>query len=217
MKLLFLFALLISVKGFSQDRAFNFRNGDLLFQDLDCGPLCDAIEAVTEGAEGMDFSHLGMIFINDRQEVMVIEAIGTSVQLTPLVSFLNRSMDLDGQPKVVVATVSDTLRPVAEKAVLLALKHLGEPYDNAFLPGNDKWYCSELIAASFNAAAGRVLFPNAPMTFKDPVGKQFYPVWVEYYSELQMRIPEGVPGCNPGAMSTAAFLSIRKPYSSFSR
>ena len=33
------------------------KEGDLLFQDLNCGELCDAIETVTQGVDGKDFSH----------------------------------------------------------------------------------------------------------------------------------------------------------------
>ena len=29
--------------------SFTFQEGDIFFQDLDCGPPCDAIEAVTQG------------------------------------------------------------------------------------------------------------------------------------------------------------------------
>ncbi|MHC4724324.1 MAG: hypothetical protein ACYS9V_08765 [Planctomycetota bacterium] len=40
---------------------FEPKEGDLLFQDLDCGPLCDAIEKVTTGYQGSNFSHVGIL------------------------------------------------------------------------------------------------------------------------------------------------------------
>ena len=39
----------------------SFQVGDIIFQDLDCGPPCDAIEAVTSGYNGAQLSHCGII------------------------------------------------------------------------------------------------------------------------------------------------------------
>ena len=54
--------LLILTCNFSckQSNFFNLKNGDLLFQDLDSSPLCDAIEKVTQGVNNQDFSHVGI-------------------------------------------------------------------------------------------------------------------------------------------------------------
>jgi len=46
---------------FKQNHGFVLQPGDLLFQDLDCGPLCDAIEKVTTGYQGANFSHVGIV------------------------------------------------------------------------------------------------------------------------------------------------------------
>jgi hypothetical protein len=37
------------------------KNGDILFQDLDCGGLCDAIEQMTQSYGGRYFSHIGLV------------------------------------------------------------------------------------------------------------------------------------------------------------
>ncbi len=37
------------------------KEGDLLFQDLDSSPVCDAIELVTPGYKGANFSHIGIV------------------------------------------------------------------------------------------------------------------------------------------------------------
>ena len=42
-------------------QAQEFKAGDLIFQDLQCGPLCDAINAVTKGYQGKDFSHVAIV------------------------------------------------------------------------------------------------------------------------------------------------------------
>ena len=46
------------------------------------------------------------------------------------------------------------------------------------------------------------------MTFKSPKTGAFFPVWVSYYAKLQMEIPEGKLGCNPGGISTSEKLKI---------
>ncbi|HZF99701.1 MAG TPA: YiiX/YebB-like N1pC/P60 family cysteine hydrolase [Chitinophagales bacterium] len=216
MKLTFLiFSVLLLFVEQAQAQTYVPRNGDLLFQDMDCGPLCDAIEKVTDGVGGLDFSHMGLVYVTENNAAFVIEAISGSVQMTPLEQFVHRSRDANGNPKVVVAHLPDSLVDVSHQAVRIARAQLGVPYDNAFLPNNGKWYCSELIADAFNKAAGYTLFADAPMTFKDPETGSFFPAWVEYYRELETRIPEGRPGCNPGGMSRAPFLEIELPYSDF--
>lgn len=210
----FVFTTLLFLCSQLQAQTYTPRNGDLLFQDLDCGPLCDAIEKVTEGVGGLDFSHMGLVYVTENDAAFVIEAIGGSVQITPLEQFIYRSRDAKGNPKVIVAHMPDSLIDVSHQAVSIARSQLGMPYDDAFLPNNNKWYCSELIAFAFNKAAGKTLFADAPMTFKDADG-MFFPAWVEYFRELDKRIPEGQPGCNPGGMSRVTFLTIELPYSDF--
>ena len=52
-------SLIIVVSAFTlKGQDFELTNGDLLFQDLDCGPFCDAIEKVTEGYRGAQLSHV---------------------------------------------------------------------------------------------------------------------------------------------------------------
>ena len=60
----------------------SFKVGDIIFQDLDCGPPCDAIEAVTSGYNGAQLSHCGIITEIQGKEfsqIFVIEAIGDGV------------------------------------------------------------------------------------------------------------------------------------------
>lgn len=174
--------------------------GDLLFQTSRGGELSEAIEAVTEGRDGRDFSHVGMI-VRIGDTLAVIEAIGDGVQLTGLAAFHQRSsMVMEGR-------IKPEHRALAERAAEEALKHLGTPYDKAYLPDNDKLYCSELVALAFASANGGVaVFEQTPMTFKDPVTGEFLGTWVTYYQELGIPIPEGIPGCNPGGLSRSSIL-----------
>jgi hypothetical protein len=82
----------------------NLQEGDLLFQDLNCGELCDAIEAVTEGVNGKDFSHCAMVVkIND--SLKVVEAIGDKVQVNTLKDFFARSGDTASIQNITVGRV----------------------------------------------------------------------------------------------------------------
>jgi len=66
------------------------QEGDLLFQNLDCGPLCDAIEEVTKGYDDSSFSHIGLVVLK-HDSIMVVEAIGKDVHLTTINKFIARS------------------------------------------------------------------------------------------------------------------------------
>jgi len=47
-----------------------------------------------------------------------------------------------------------------------------------------------------------------PMTFKDLDTGNFNPVWVEYYKNLNVKIPEGKLGINPGGISLSDKIDI---------
>lgn len=179
------------------------KNGDLLFQNLDCGPLCDAIETVTQGIDGSKFSHIGMVYIRN-DSVYILEAIGKDVHLTSLHSFLKRSSN-----KVYIGRVRKRFAKIVDKAVLNAISKIGVAYDDVFIYDNGKYYCSELIYDAFKAANNdKPFFRLQPMTFKEPETNSYFNVWVDYYKELKMEIPEGKPGINPGGISRSRNIRI---------
>ncbi len=199
-----LFFLLVSVGLYAQETPF--KNGDVLFQDLNCGPLCDAIEAVTEGIDGLEFSHVGWV-IEMGDSLQVLEAIGGKVKLTPIAQFLRRSVGKEGEPLVVGMRFKKPYQQYIKKWQSKALLQLGLPYDDAFLPNNQAIYCAEVFTE--NCWIGKKpLFPLEPMTFKDPKSNAFFRAWVDYYHDLKQPIPEQVPGMNPGALSRSPSLYL---------
>lgn len=188
------------------------KEGDLLFQDLDCVPLCDAIEKVTSGFKGAKFSHVGIAARDADGHFVVVEAVSNGVQVTQLQTFLNRSFDAKGRPKVVVGR----LKPAFSCLIPLALKEAfaleGMPYDKTFVIGNQDYYCSELIYEIFLRANNVPLFTLQPMTFKDRDTGATVPAWREYFSELGISIPEGQPGINPGGISCSPAVTIIHAY-----
>ncbi len=193
--------------------SFVLRPGDLLFQDLDGGPLCDAIEKVTSGYEGANLSHVGIVAKLEDGPFVVIEAIATGVNTVPVHQFLERGLDKNRQPKVLVGRLKPEFSSLIPAAIRHAISLKGKPYDKVFDCNNDAYYCSELVQRSFmKANGGKAVFEKQPMTFLDPDTGETFGVWKEYFRELGAPIPEGQPGINPGSVSRSTVLSIIHAY-----
>lgn len=182
------------------------KDGDLIFQDLDCGPLCDAIEQVTVSARGRHFSHIGLV-CRDGDSVFVLEAIGKAVRITSLEQFTNRTTN-----PMLIGRVKSKYKGLVRPAITFARQQIGVPYDDAFIYDNGKYYCSELIYDAFRQANhGKDFFVLQPMTFRQPGSTAFFPAWISYYEKLGVAIPEAAPGINPGGISTSDKIDILEP------
>jgi len=179
--------------------------GDILFQDLDCGPLCEAIEAVTEGVNGKDFSHCGMVVEVDGS-LQVVEAISKGgVVLTPVEQFIARS----GAENITHTRLKPAHRYALPMATAFAIDQVGMPYDEEYILKNGRFYCSELLYESFKMAnKNKDFFQLYPMTYKQPRSQDFFPAWEAYYEKLDKPIPEGKPGLNPGSISRSDKLMV---------
>ena len=197
------FYLLLTIL-ISCTKNFKLQEGDLLFQDLDSSPLCDAIELVTPGYKGANFSHIGLVVL-DNDTLKVLEAIPPKVMTTNLDDFINRSFDKNGNPKVIVGRLKKEFTNSISNAVSYSKSKLDITYDEVFLINNETYYCSELIFEAFEKDS---IFQLKPMTFLHPNNKDTLPVWKEYYSDLNTNIPEGNPGINPGIISLSNKIEI---------
>ena len=118
--------------------------------------------------------------VSDRIAVMnggVIQHVGTpkNIYQRPsnlfVASFIGRTNILDGKMRVengkaLVDLPTGYTVPFDTVAVIArATTLIGKPYDNAFLPDNDAYYCSELIQVAFGD-----IFPSQPMNWRDAKG-----------------------------------------------
>ena len=219
-KLYFIFFICFTSCNSSDNNDFQLQIGVILFQDLDSSPLCDAIEIVTPGYNNNNFSHIGIIVelgdpncINPNyiyeDNIRVLEAIPNKVTTTKLDSFLNRSIDSNEKPKVIVGRLKKRYQYSILDAVKFLKNKIGIEYDDYFIKDNNKYYCSELIYEAFEKDS---VFRLYPMTFIDPITNNTMNLWQEYYNELETKIPEGEPGINPGIMSISENIKIVHKY-----
>ena len=203
-------------KTTQENSKFQLEVGDILFQDLDSSPICDAIELVTPGFQNANLSHIGIVIeigdiyclnpeYNSINHVRVLEALPGGVISTRIDSFLNYSSDYNNNPKVIVGRLKDKYKYSIAEAIEFAKKQIGKEYDEIFLLENEKYYCSELIYESF---AKDSIFKLNPMTFLHPETKDTLQSWIDYYSKLEVKIPQNKLGINPGSMSLSDKIDI---------
>ena len=223
MKYITLILIIFSSCVAEKEKEFQLQVGDFLFQDLDSSPLCEAIESVTPGYNNGNFSHVGIIikggdpilqnvdskfeekyFYNLQQDYRVLEAIPAEVTTTRIDSFLNNSLDSLSNPKVIVGRLKVEYRYLIKDAIRFLNGKIGVKYDDEFLLNNEKYYCSELIYEAFKKED---VFELAPMNFMNKENK-IMPIWQNYYDKLNMKVPQGELGINPGLMSISNKIDI---------
>lgn len=188
--------------------AYTPQVGDLYFQDLNCGSLCNAITSVTFGYDQTEVSHVALL-IQASKNPEVIEAIGKDVHLTPLAQFLNRSLDKNKNPRVFVGRLKAKYQRLIPQAITYMKSWLYLPYNKDFNPNNHykSFYCSELVDQGFYLANDKKhIFPLNKMTFKKD--GQTLPQWQAYFKAIDKDIPEGEIGTNPGLLSRSKAINI---------
>ncbi len=195
-----------------QKSRFAIEKGDLLFQDLDSDSISNAIETVTGGSAKLSFSHVGIVDINKNGDTLVLEAISKGVCFTKLDSFLKRSLNPKGKPKVEVGRLNSEFKTLIDPALLAGKELIGKAYDEVYVIGDSNYYCSELIYEMFVSNKDSIeVFKLNPMTFKDGKTGEYMPFWLTYYNKLGVEIPEGKPGLNPNGMTQSP--NIKMVYS----
>lgn len=169
--------------------------GDLIFQMEGNSEFSRAISESTAAKDSIKIVHVGIVDTLDGGEAWVIEASPEEgVREIPLYKFLEESPKIEGQPGIVVKRLNFGFPN--EKVIKKAKSHIGELYDWWYLPDNGKIYCSELVQVSYIDNEGKYIFQPTPMNFKDSEGN-LPSFWVELFNQLEMEVPQGIPGTNP--------------------
>jgi hypothetical protein len=182
-------------------KTFKFESGDILFQDLDCGPFCDAIKTVSPAINERRYSHTGLVYVV-QDSVYVIEAWDKDVHILPLYKFMERQLTGNGEPKVTLGRVSSDYQFLAGRAVGFALEQRAKPVDDELTYDNGKYYSAELVFDAYKAAHhGKALFEMGTLNFYDPRTARTLPFWDSYFKELNKKVPEGKPGLYPASLA----------------
>ena len=204
--------IILSLNCFGNDD-FKLQTGDLIFQESCTGSMGSAIKEVTTSVAEYQFTHVGIVYIDENDSIFVIEATQPKVAKTPLHEYLYPGNEKDCPPVSVVGRLKPEYRHCIPKAIEEGLSLVGKEYDNGFVLGDDKYYCSELIyEVLLKANAGKPVFPLNVMTFKSPETGEISTGWIEHFQKYSLPVPEGKPGINPGVMSRSDVIEIVHRY-----
>jgi len=188
--LFLLLMLSISVQAQQRDRLAELQTGDLLFLTENSSAMEKAITASTG-----EYTHVALVECDSADDVWVIEAVlKKGVRRISYEQF-------KGELSKGICDIYRLVVPFDTAAVIARAKSLlGKPYDDAFLPDNDAYYCSELIEVVFDD-----LFPSKPMNWRDANGN-LPEYWQEHFEKIGVPVPEGVLGTNPTDLSRSPLL-----------
>lgn len=182
------------------------QTGDLVFLDLNCGDICDAIEAVTLeqfGVAGPRLSHVGIVERIGSQVFVLESWPPQGVQATPLKDFLARvSGGANQRSGFYVGRLKPETRSAGETAVQKIRSQIGKPYDDHFVWTPQSFYCSELVTFGFASEGSNLLgqfdpiFMPRPMYFGKDRSKELK-AWEDYYKKMNQEVPHQELGVSP--------------------
>ena len=173
------------------------QSGDLLFVRSQTSAFEKAI-----GASTGEYTHVAIVERDAEGRIWVIEATtGTGVDRVSLETWKASQKGIFDRYSLIVPF--DTADVIAR-----AKAFLGQPYDDAFLPGNGRIYCSELVYEAYRGQdTASHLFEAQPMNFRDNRGRlPLY--WKRHFRRLGIPVPEGVPGTNPTSLARSPLLRM---------
>lgn len=210
-----LFVYILFTLFYPEEEEFKLENGDLIFQEACIGDADNTIKEVTSSIDDYLFTHVGIVYIDNRDSVYVLEATRPEVKLTPIQEYLCPKIGSDCSPKSVVGRLTADYQSRIPKALEIGLTLLGKGYDDGFILDNDEYYCSELVYEILKEANDGVpVFSLNIMTFKSQETGEITQGWIEYFDKYKLPIPEGELGINPGSMSKSNAITIVHRYDS---
>lgn len=206
-----IYLLLLPANIFAQ--GFKLKNGDLIFQEACPNNMENSIKKVTSSIDDYQFTHVGMVYIDENDSIYVLEATTPKVALTPLRDYLYPEKAISCYPISIVGRLKDKYQEIIPQALNIGFTLIDKEYDYGFILSNDKYYCSELVYEILKQAnKGVDVFPLNVMTFKSKETGETVKGWIEHFNKYNLPIPEGEPGINPGAMSCSSVIDIVHQY-----
>ena len=118
-------------------KAYQPREGDVLFQSLPKSPGLDIIDAI-EGATQSPYSHCGVV-VQKEGQWYVLEAMVPRAMETPLVDWQKR-----GRDEFTAFRLKEEHQAKIPAWIEEMRKQLGKPYDFRYRMSDEEIYCSEL-------------------------------------------------------------------------
>ena len=188
--ILFTLLLVIVAQAQQRDRLAELQTGDLLFLNDNKSDMEKAITASTG-----EYTHVALVECDSADDVWVIEAVPKKGVRRISYEQFKGELSMEICDIYRLAVPFDTVTVIARAKSLI-----GKPYDDAFLPDNDAYYCSERIEVVFDD-----LFPSKPMNWRDADGN-LPEYWQEHFEKIGVPVPEGVLGTNPTDLSRSPLL-----------
>ena len=154
----------------------DLQNGDLLFMR----DKSDFSKAIVEATQ--TYSHVGIYF--DGMLYHASRKRGVAKQkLEEYLKEEDREIFVYRYPEIECESVKNR-----------AEKYLGCSYNHTFYPDNATFYCSQYIAEILP------IFKTVPMKFGNDE-EEISDFWENYFQELGVAVPLGLPGTNPGQLA----------------
>ncbi|MCF7913195.1 MAG: YiiX family permuted papain-like enzyme [Candidatus Cloacimonetes bacterium] len=126
----------------------DYRNGDIIFQ-TSISRQSVAIQIATKS----EYSHMGIIYINEDGEVLVFEAV-QPVKFTPVDEWIKRGKEGRYVLKRLKDSQSILTADALAKMVETGTEFIGKDYDKYFNWSDKEIYCSELVWKIYKRALG---------------------------------------------------------------
>lgn len=194
----FLFLLLILILSCKTYDTSILENGDFLFVTISETGLSDAINNVTQTEKKTSYDHIAIVEKEKKTFYVLHAAPKGGSQKQKLNSFI-KEQTKSGQ-KIDIYRLKPEFRFAIPNSLLKAESLLGKSYNFNYLLNDNSYYCSDFVEHAFRDFK---IFQLEPMTFIDPKTGKTNLFWKKFYSEKNLKVPEGEPGCNPNGLAAS--------------
>lgn len=188
-------AFFVGINLLAVHAQIKLKSGDFMLVAASNNSLSKAIDRVTKQDSSTHYSHIALVEKKGDSTWILHAAPEHGSERLLLDDYLIQRKE---QVQIDVYRLKKPFRKSIKPALVQAKKLLGKPYNFSYILNDDSYYCSDFVARSF---AKDSIFQFNPMTFVNPETHEIDAVWVNYYQQLNLQVPEGKPGCNPNGMA----------------